>query len=85
MTGTRCAAFGCNNAYAKKKGMSKNFTLHRFPKDKAVRKGWIDACRRSDKFNPDASRLCSLHFTEDDYERDLQNELLGMLVAYLIV
>ena len=40
---------------------------HRFPKDEHLRKLWILAIRR-DNFMPSKhSRVCKLHFTDDDY------------------
>ncbi|KAJ4447489.1 hypothetical protein ANN_09496 [Periplaneta americana] len=39
---------------------------------------WISRCKRSDKFNPDNARVCSVHFRTEDYERDLKNELFGL-------
>lgn len=35
-------------------------------------------CKRKDDFNPEVSRICSDHFTEEDYQRDLRNELLQL-------
>lgn len=37
---------------------------------------WIIACCREDNFNPKTSRFCSKHFKSEDYERNLQHELL---------
>jgi len=34
-------------------------------------------CRRGDVWNPNNAYLCSDHFTNDDFERDLKAELLG--------
>jgi hypothetical protein len=53
-------------------------SYHRFPKDPIIRKKWIDACMRKDSFNPDSSCVCSNHFVDEDYDRDLRNELLGL-------
>ncbi|KAJ8872941.1 hypothetical protein PR048_026557 [Dryococelus australis] len=33
---------------------------------------------RKDVFKVDTSRVCSIHFSENDYERDLQSELAGI-------
>lgn len=59
-----------------------NIVFHSFPKGKdlvstTMRNEWIQRCRRADKFNPDTACVCSKHFTEKDYERDLEHELLG--------
>ncbi|KAL5234328.1 hypothetical protein ACI65C_001738 [Semiaphis heraclei] len=34
-------------------------------------------CKRADKWNPSSSFICSDHFNNDDYIRNLQAELLG--------
>ncbi|XP_056647325.1 uncharacterized protein LOC130451987 [Diorhabda sublineata] len=83
MPGTRCAVYGCGNTYKTRQQEHEYFIFHRFPKAKdlvsqTMRKEWILRCKREDKFNPDTSYICSVHFTEKDYERDLQNELLGL-------
>lgn len=82
MTGTRCAVYGCNNTYKTKLPDDQKIILHTFPKLKNIvsetmRREWIRRCMRKDQFNPDTSRICSMHFVANDYERDLQNELLG--------
>ncbi|XP_067142191.1 uncharacterized protein [Centruroides vittatus] len=46
---------------------------------KRIRSEWINRCKRDDKFNPDTSRICSVHFVQGGYEKDLQNELLGVI------
>ncbi|KAJ8891358.1 hypothetical protein PR048_010874 [Dryococelus australis] len=51
---------------------------HRFPNDLVTPKNWIFACKRKNVFKADTSRVCSIHFSENDYERDLQSELTGM-------
>jgi hypothetical protein len=33
---------------------------------------------RKYSFNPDSSCVCSNHFVDEDYDRDLRNELLGL-------
>lgn len=51
--------------------------MFRFPKDLECQKMWALKCRRLDKINPNLSYLCSEHFCEDAYIRDLKAELLG--------
>lgn len=77
MPGTRCAFALCNNSLAKAKKEGKQITFHTFPKGDA-RKEWVVKCRRADKFNPSTSFVCSEHFKEEDYERDLKGELLNL-------
>ncbi|XP_030754724.1 uncharacterized protein LOC115881403 isoform X2 [Sitophilus oryzae] len=43
--------------------------------DLNVQKLWINACKRLDKFNLKSARVCSKHFAEDSYERNLKYEL----------
>ena len=51
---------------------------HAFPKDPELRVQWIQACMRKDPINPVHAEICSNHFVEDDYDRDLKYELLGL-------
>lgn len=53
----------------------------RFPKDKIRRKAWIHYCRR-ENFESVTRRLCSLHFSKDQYEVDPERRAeLGYLNA----
>lgn len=54
---------------------------HNFPKDntfvsKTIRQEWINRCKRAYKWNPATSHICSVHYIQNDYERDMKNELL---------
>lgn len=49
----------------------------RFPKDSRLREEWAKKCNRNDKWNPRTSSICSDHFVENDFVRDLKAELLG--------
>lgn len=49
----------------------------RFPKNDELCKKWKLKCRRRDLLNPKTSFICSVHFREDDFVRDLKAELLG--------
>jgi len=78
MPGQTCAVAFCksNRLSYKKEGVKMRF--HSFPKENPeIKNEWIRRCGRSDKFNANTSTVCALHFTDDDYERDLQHELLG--------
>ena len=49
---------------------------HFFPRDKARREAWLRACRM--RSIPSAwSVICSYHFREEDYEKDLMFQLMG--------
>jgi hypothetical protein len=39
---------------------------------------WLVKCKRQDSVNILNSRICSEHFKENDYERDLKSELMGV-------
>jgi hypothetical protein len=82
MPGRRCAVFSCNNSRVVTKRKGETVVYHAFPKgndlvSSTIKKEWIRRCARADKWNPNNSQVCSVHFTSNDYERDLQNELLG--------
>lgn len=65
-----CAVVGCSSTSNKK---SKYFCLERrffrFPKDKNICEKWILKCYQRDKFNIETARICSKHFSENDFER----------------
>lgn len=42
-----------------------------------LQKEWILKCKRADNWNPSSSFICSAHFKNDEFIRDLQAELLG--------
>ncbi|XP_017771175.1 PREDICTED: putative uncharacterized protein DDB_G0274435 isoform X2 [Nicrophorus vespilloides] len=71
----QCAVAGCSNTHRKTKGGSIRY--HRFPGDERTRAHWIRACGRHVQ-NCATARICSRHFTSECYERDVQNEVLGL-------
>ncbi|XP_018577060.1 uncharacterized protein LOC108915494 isoform X2 [Anoplophora glabripennis] len=50
----------------------------RLNQDKKLRKIWVEQCNRGDLFNPSTGHICSAHFEDSDFERDLQAELLNL-------
>ncbi|KAJ8971271.1 hypothetical protein NQ317_001173 [Molorchus minor] len=83
MPGRRCAIYGCNNSRVVTKITDCNIVYHSFPKGKdfvssTILRRWVNYCKRGDKFNSNTATICSIHFTQNDYERDIQNELLGL-------
>ena len=63
-----CAAPGCKSGYDGK--LPIGVTCHLLPKDKEIRKKWIQAIPRED-WTPSASaRICSLHFEEEDFVKE---------------
>jgi len=71
-----CAAALCKNSSKK----NSDIIFHSFPRNqsKELRQKWIHFCKRKDIFNPTTSKICSEHFAPEAYQRDLQNELLGL-------
>lgn len=67
-----CAVSGCF-------GNETGVLLHRFPKDEQQRQKWADLCNRRTPVSA-YSRICSVHFKDSDYERNLMYELLGIPV-----
>lgn len=73
---TICAVSGCNT----KGGIANGIHLHQFPRSEQIRKIWVLKCCRLKKINCDSARMCSRHFTPDDYQRNLKYELLNLPV-----
>lgn len=71
----QCAVISCNNTHRKTKGGSVRY--HRFPGDAGTRARWVRACGRH-VHNCSTARVCSRHFSDESYERDVQHELLGL-------
>lgn len=71
----QCAVANCNNTHRKTKGRAVRY--HRFPGDPSTRAKWLQSCGRHVQ-NWATSRVCSRHFSDDSYERDVQHELLGL-------
>jgi len=80
-----CAVFGCNNNNKKTQKFVANKTSHisyyTFPQDPGLIKEWVVKYYRADKFNAKFARICSIHFCEQDFERNLRNELLNITYA----
>ena len=65
---------GCSN-----RGKQSDISFHRLPiKDSTTLQKWLNNIKLKNPPNLKYSRLCSKHFTEDCYERDLKSELLGI-------
>ncbi len=69
-----CAVSTCSNSGRK---TDRSVSYHTFPKRIDIRRQWIIACKRADGFNPEIARVCSEHFCDEDYVRNLKAELLG--------
>lgn len=71
----RCSVTGCeNNNWSKKKKLSVSYFS--FPKDVTIRGIWLNRCC-NEKISEIShnTRICSDHFTPDDYSKDLRVEL----------
>lgn len=68
-----------NNKVHKKKPKQNVEKVHfyRFPKDKKLCDIWVAKCQRKTPINVENARICSHHFKEDDFERNLKHELLS--------
>lgn len=84
MPGTRCAVGACNNSIVKTKHLSKIVTYFSFPRDENLSNIWVEKCQREKPINPRSSTVCSEHFKEEDFLRNLRAELLGMRVKKLL-
>ena len=74
----RCAVYSCNSDN-QSKDFDNGVSFYRFPKDNIIKQFWQNACCRSDNFNVNTARICSKHFSENSFERNLQHELLNYL------
>ncbi|KAG8291201.1 hypothetical protein J6590_066691 [Homalodisca vitripennis] len=70
-----CAYSGCTNHtdFGKTLGIS----FHRFPRNPQAAERWASACGRTEVFSVLTARVCSEHFLDEDYERDLKSELMN--------
>jgi len=72
-----CAVAECGKGGRKR---DSDTILHKFPtKNSNICKVWATKCKR-DQLNISTARICSNHFLDSDYERDLEHELLGLPV-----
>lgn len=77
-----CAVAGCSNHVRHQKDLDIKF--HRFPKNSEIKLKWINACKRADSFSVDNARVCSVHFDDLDYIRDLKSELLNLPIRRIL-
>ncbi|XP_076303347.1 uncharacterized protein LOC143221747 isoform X2 [Lasioglossum baleicum] len=80
----QCAVATCRNSHRRTRG--RRIRYHRFPQIPEVRLRWVRACGRVPlsngevPFNIQTARICSLHFTNDSYEKDMEHLVLGLPV-----
>lgn len=72
-----CVAVGCN--FQSKGNKNSDISLHCFPNEKERRAEWERACGRTQL--PKYPRLCSRHFSPDDFESFCRRRLLKELTG----
>ena len=65
-----CAVYGCRVGY---NALNGDYQLHCFPKREDMKKEWIERMNRENYKNKPGHRICSKHFEEDCFVRDLLN------------
>ena len=76
MNMVNCSIYGCSNTGRNNVG-EKKVSFYRFPKNPEFSRKWTNACKRKDYINIKTARICSIHFTPNDYARSLKHELLN--------
>ena len=67
-----CAISSCTNP--------KDKTYFSFPREEERKKIWVSSCARADFVNVNTAKICEIHFSEDNFVRDFQHELMGLPV-----
>lgn len=52
-------------------------TLYRFPKNAKYARIWVRCCMKKDSFNTKNAFICSSHFADEAYQRDISHDVLG--------
>lgn len=74
----QCFVSNCSNYYGKTRGKVK-VMYHIFPTKSELVAKWSVLCGYKKDFRPPIyARVCSEHFSNNCYQRDLQHELLGL-------
>ncbi|KAL3283948.1 hypothetical protein HHI36_018116 [Cryptolaemus montrouzieri] len=72
-----CFVTSCNNYYGRTRGNAK-IKYHMLP-NTGITEKWIELCGYDKGTKaPSFARVCSIHFSPDCYQRDLEHELLGL-------
>ena len=79
--GYKCCVAGCKSGYDSSKSTdSQNISFFAFPFDKPLRLKWINACLRRDFKPAKFSRVCSLHFEENDFQIESTEQIQSRLL-----
>lgn len=74
----KCAVYGCSNEFTDfESHQSATFKFHNFPTCERTRKQWLEACGLPEDTGTANAKICSDHFTLNDYSRKLREELLN--------
>lgn len=72
-----CAVYGCKNySGGDRKSLKDQISFYSFPRNTKFCKQWVDKCFRKDKIDVKSEAICSLHFRDEDFQRNLKNELV---------
>ena len=66
-----CIVPGCTNGSRKTKGIPVSY--HRLPKDKKMRKIWLNRIRRDNPPQDKSCYVCSMHFAPECFEASLMD------------
>lgn len=80
-----CAVATCHNTHRTKESTVTKLvpSFHKFPNGD-LGKIWRQLCKRRDVIQLDNAVVCSDHFREQDYQRNLKRELLGLPIPKLL-
>lgn len=78
--GVRCIVENCRTFInLESKGpQSKRNNYYTFPKDAKMRQVWLKKCGKKEPIDYEHSYVCVKHFKDEDFERNLRNELLDV-------
>ncbi|KAJ8913046.1 hypothetical protein NQ315_002063 [Exocentrus adspersus] len=79
MPGFICAVAICKSNSEKAKKSGQHISFHSFPSDMGIRKEWVRRCHRKDMFDPKHKKVCSMHFTVEDYEDAIQAQIMNVV------
>ena len=74
-----CAAYNCTNRSSKESEIS----FHRVPaenRNKPLRARWIQIIRRKDNLPSGSFYICSTHFEDDCFKRNLQVFIFSLII-----